>query len=454
MSSIWTIRRSTTDTKLTGLCGGIAHHWGVDPVLVRVGCVLLALSGGIGVVLYLAGWLLIPIEGSDRAPVDDFFGSTGRRWSREAWITLVVVACFAVFALFGSVSPFGVAPAVVIAVIWYFGFYKNRAGRSSAAGSPSTPHASTPTASTPTLAPPTPPQFFRYPGPPTPFTEAADLWRQRIEENARQAAPQQRPVSVPAPAAEWPTYPAGAAVAGPSDPAVADRHAFLASPDPVGLYTETEPVAATALVVRPGRTIAARRLRLVSLLVVGLALATLAILDGQGVAIAPAAYLGTALLIVGLTLVASAWFGRARGLLPIGVLLAIGLAMSSAAGQVTQLDDFNPAPKVYTQVAEWPANGDSFDVGNQDVDLRQVTLTKDVAYGAHLDAGQLKVIVPSDVNVRIKYSVDAGQVEAFGEQLKSGTDLKAEHLEPAVDPKRPTLTLDLSVDVGTLEVVR
>ena len=37
MSSIWTVRRSASDVKLTGLCGGVAEHWGVDPVLVRVG---------------------------------------------------------------------------------------------------------------------------------------------------------------------------------------------------------------------------------------------------------------------------------------------------------------------------------------------------------------------------------------------------------------------------------
>ena len=92
MSSIWTIRRSATDVKLTGLCGGVAQHWGIDPVLVRVGWALLALSGGIGLVLYLAGWLLIPVEGSDKALVDDLFGESVRRWPRELWITLVVVA--------------------------------------------------------------------------------------------------------------------------------------------------------------------------------------------------------------------------------------------------------------------------------------------------------------------------------------------------------------------------
>ena len=45
-----TFRRSATDTKLAGVCGGVAARWGLDPVLVRVGFVLLALTGGIGVI--------------------------------------------------------------------------------------------------------------------------------------------------------------------------------------------------------------------------------------------------------------------------------------------------------------------------------------------------------------------------------------------------------------------
>src|SRR4029434_2378790 len=126
MSSIWTIRRSATDVKLTGLCGGVAQYWGVDPLLVRVGWVLLALSGGVGLVLYLAGWLLIPVEGTDKALVEDLFGESVRRWPRELWITFVVIASLAMTMVFGWFSPFGFGPAIVIAVIWYFGLYKGR----------------------------------------------------------------------------------------------------------------------------------------------------------------------------------------------------------------------------------------------------------------------------------------------------------------------------------------
>ena len=64
MSSVWSIRRSTSDKKLAGVCSGVARHWNVDPLLVRVGWVLLAFSGGVGVVLYIASmWIAGVMQG-------------------------------------------------------------------------------------------------------------------------------------------------------------------------------------------------------------------------------------------------------------------------------------------------------------------------------------------------------------------------------------------------------
>lgn len=447
MSSIWTVRRSATDAKLTGLCSGVAQHWGVDPVLVRVGCVLLALSGGIGLVLYLAGWLLIPVEGKDAAPVDDFFGASGRRWPKEVWIALIVVACLVVFAVSSSVSPFGVGPAVILAVIWYFGFYKKRT-----ASAPSGSSASAP----PPVAPPAPPEFVRYPGPPTPFTQAAEAWQQRIQENARQAA--QGPGQPGA--YEWPAPPyADYATSTPSriadpEPVLTERSAFLATPDPVGLYTEPEPVVPPVLVKRRD-TRSAKRLRLVCVLVLGLALTALGILDSQGITIPLAAYFGAALLVVGLTLVAATWWGRARGLLPVGLLLLVGVLITSSPGPMRQIDALEPTTRIYTQVSQFPPAGDTLEVGRLKIDLSQLDVTTDVPYRAHLDAGSMEVIVPSDVNVVVQYSVDLGQVVAYGSQHGQGTDLKDQIPDP--DPAlagKPTLTLDLSIDAGELQVHR
>jgi phage shock protein PspC (stress-responsive transcriptional regulator) len=63
------IRRSLTDRKIGGVAGGVARHFDIDPLIVRVAFVLLAIFGGGGLLAYAAGWLLVPEEGSDDAVV-------------------------------------------------------------------------------------------------------------------------------------------------------------------------------------------------------------------------------------------------------------------------------------------------------------------------------------------------------------------------------------------------
>jgi phage shock protein PspC (stress-responsive transcriptional regulator) len=50
---------------LAGVAAGLADWFDVDPTLVRVAFVALALLGGVAVPIYLAAWLLIPEEGTD-----------------------------------------------------------------------------------------------------------------------------------------------------------------------------------------------------------------------------------------------------------------------------------------------------------------------------------------------------------------------------------------------------
>src|SRR5918912_4549511 len=42
------------------VAAGLARRWGVDPLLVRGGFVILTLFGGIGLFLYGLGWLFLP----------------------------------------------------------------------------------------------------------------------------------------------------------------------------------------------------------------------------------------------------------------------------------------------------------------------------------------------------------------------------------------------------------
>jgi phage shock protein C len=52
--------RSQTEKMLAGVCGGLGEVLDIDPTLVRLVFVLLALLGGHGILLYLILWMLMP----------------------------------------------------------------------------------------------------------------------------------------------------------------------------------------------------------------------------------------------------------------------------------------------------------------------------------------------------------------------------------------------------------
>jgi phage shock protein C len=47
---------------IAGVCGGIAEYLGVDPTLIRVLWVLITLMAGVGVLLYLILWVIMPLQ--------------------------------------------------------------------------------------------------------------------------------------------------------------------------------------------------------------------------------------------------------------------------------------------------------------------------------------------------------------------------------------------------------
>ena len=472
MSSVWSIRRSAVDKKLAGVCGGVARHWNVDPVLVRVGWVLLALSGGVGIVLYAAAWLLVPADGATRSTMDDLTKGATRGWPREAWVAIVAIACLITFGIFSSTTTIGFGPAVVLALIWYFGYYKTRVKKSAP---PSAPPQSALTGQPLSSTPPPPTEPFRYPGPPTPFTEAAEAWRQRVDDMRRSSgaapfpsasAPASRPGwSAPAPtpapvaaAPAWQTYPASAGPSTVQDPVPAEvaeaaAHAdFLATPDPVGLYSEVPPAKAAAAPSRrtQAHSLSARRLRLVSVLVLGLVLLGLAIADALGAPITPVIYAAASLLVVGLTLVAATWLGRARGILPVGLLLLVavlGLSLAVPASRfVHQVG--------YTSVAQLPAAPVIVDRGVLKVDLSRLDVTSDATFAADLGTGAVEIIVPANTNIVLDYSVRNGVVLDNDQTIASGENLKGTSpLGRSVDSE-PTLTLDIEADQGVVAVKR
>ena len=60
MEKMKELRRSTTDVKLCGVCGGIAEYFGIDSNLVRLIWIAISLFWGTGVLLYILAAVLMP----------------------------------------------------------------------------------------------------------------------------------------------------------------------------------------------------------------------------------------------------------------------------------------------------------------------------------------------------------------------------------------------------------
>ena len=54
------LTRSETDRRIAGVCGGIAEYFDIDPTVVRIVFVLVALMSGVGVLIYVVLWIALP----------------------------------------------------------------------------------------------------------------------------------------------------------------------------------------------------------------------------------------------------------------------------------------------------------------------------------------------------------------------------------------------------------
>lgn len=121
LRSITDMQRSTDDALLGGVSTGAARHLDVDPVVVRIGFVILTFLGGAGIVLYLAAWLFLP---SDRE------SSYAQQWfnldefeERVRVGGLVVAAAVAALSIVGDIGwgwgggPGWIVPALVLLVL-------------------------------------------------------------------------------------------------------------------------------------------------------------------------------------------------------------------------------------------------------------------------------------------------------------------------------------------------
>jgi phage shock protein C len=64
------LHRSKEDRVLAGVCGGLAAYFNIDPTIIRVIFIVLALFGGGSIILYLLLWILIPEAPEELANIE------------------------------------------------------------------------------------------------------------------------------------------------------------------------------------------------------------------------------------------------------------------------------------------------------------------------------------------------------------------------------------------------
>ena len=177
--------------------------------------------------------------------------------------------------------------------------------------------------------------------------------------------------------------------------------------------------------------------------------------DASGADIRAGTYPALALAVVGVGLLAGARFGRSRGLIVVGLVLALVTAAAVVADRLGPFNgdavDLTLRP---TTVAELPASTE-YAIGNATFDLTDVEFSDaDASMAVSIGAGEIIVIVPPDVDVTVNASMGVGEVLLFSDSSggpgvdRTVTDLGRDGTGGGL------LELTIEAGVGNLEVRR
>ncbi|MFI6758574.1 PspC domain-containing protein [Micromonospora sp. NPDC050417] len=451
---------------LAGVCAAIGRATNTDPILWRVLLAVLGFFGGIGVLVYLAAWLIIPAEGDSASPVESMLG---RGRSSMSPVTVIILGVL-VAVMFGLIVTDSFRAIMLGAAILIGGaLLLNRNARTSgtADAPPGPAPGFGPTAGPPPFgAPaesypdwyrPAPPAHPGYPGGPTTAYPAAPGPAYPGGHAPVTAPPAAGPVAVPP--AGWPPAP------GPGNPLTPAASGPLPSGyrppfAPHGPYAGSGPAfrPPTGKPSKPPKPPRERSpLGAATFSLIFVAMGVVVILDTTNVVeVSPSAYFAAALITIGLGLLVGAWFGRARW------LIALGLVASSALGISTIAQSVQPSHSPDGQAVWSPNSVDELATryenrfGDGTLDLSNVDFTdRDVQVTVRVNFGKLRVIVPPDVDVTTDAEVNAGDARIFGDRWSGVNNPSRQVTDLGPDGVGGgKLRLFLHVNAGDAEVYR
>ncbi|MDW3219965.1 MAG: PspC domain-containing protein [Acidimicrobiales bacterium] len=395
------LRRSRDDRMISGVSGGIAEYFAIDPIIVRLGFFALALLGGSGIGIYLIAWLVMPDATEDESAALNALRGGDRPGGRSIVALVLVVLGILIFSgsLFwspfdgGLFLPLLVLAAGIALLVW----------------------------------PADGPRFHdSWAHPDADWRREREAmrgeWRrerQAWRDSRRQWRHGYRRGVQPDDAS--PTDTAGPPPPRPRRPRPPRPRPFLG------------PLAIATLLAFAGLTVLADE--------VGW-------WDTE-----PASFLAICLMIIGTVLVVSAVLGRARGLIWLGVFI-LPAAWAVAAIDLTWWDGVGEE-LVTVDAVEELQDEYRFGIGQFHVDLSDLDLeggTHDLAVG--LTIGELKVFVPETMEVEIDLDGRMGSVIVRDGDLRLNDDGIDTELDRVVgDPTGGTLVLDVDIGIGEAEVV-
>jgi phage shock protein PspC (stress-responsive transcriptional regulator) len=423
---------------LAGVCASFGRATNTDPVLWRVVLAVLSIFGGIGLIAYLLGWLLTPAEGDTATPIEAL---VGRGRSRTSAFLTVIGGVIVLISLGVAMSePFrpGLLGAVLLggAVLLLL---RDQRGKVRAAGptpavapmwsAGSGPGATAGAVATPGM-PPGPPLPPTAP-PPGPYAPAAGFG----------------PVGTAPPAPPPPFAPHGPFAPGP-----------LGSAYPPPAPPPPPPPTPPVFPPQPPRARRPRsRLGLLILSLVLIVIGGIAILDLAGVWVPAGGYAAAALATVGLGLLLGAWFGRARSMIALGIVLSIAVGITAGVDEADERGWLHGGTVLWMPLTVAEIQSDySQDVGDARLDLSTVDFTgQTVTIAVSVDLGSLVIVLPPNVDVEVDANVDVGNAQIFQQQW-GGLDPGSQTVVDFGDdgPGGGNLRIDATVDLGSLEVHR
>jgi hypothetical protein len=188
------------------------------------------------------------------------------------------------------------------------------------------------------------------------------------------------------------------------------------------------------------------------LLVIGV----LAIVDIAGAHVPFSVYAASVLGVIGLGLVIGTWFGRARGLIPLGVILSLLAALGAGvSGRVPDMAHGNGDLSLTPASVAGIQDDYHHNFGDFTLDLRQVDFKGAVKHVTITQrAGDLTILLPPNVDTTVHAKLNAGDAKVLGSNWSGFGMARRDIVDNGAGPGGGTLTLDITQNLGNLEVHR